>query len=283
MADDRPARGQEPRGAQDPGNAWASTVNRLIRISFGPFQLLDLKPGDGRARASGACCASSSARQAAAELGIADGRGDAPARRASRHRPSQRAGHEDRRRPVPRARRSPRRATTARARPPTACARRCSTSWRTASPDFALEGVQGARPVRRHRRARPRGAVARRGLLPVRRGGCARRAALIRRNVEAFGLTGVTKIFRRDATDLGAARPNGLLAGLPRSALRPRAWPNARWPRPPRRLAGRRAPSPSSRSARARPSPCPCIHLPSTSAPGATRKCCSPASPAAEP
>jgi 16S rRNA (guanine966-N2)-methyltransferase len=29
--------------------------------------------------------------------------------------------------------------------------------------------------------------------------------ALIRRNVEAFGLTGVTRIFRRDATDLGPA------------------------------------------------------------------------------
>jgi len=33
--------------------------------------------------------------------------------------------------------------------------------------------------------------------------------ALIRRNVEAFGLTGVTKIFRRDATDLGPAGRNG--------------------------------------------------------------------------
>ena len=29
--------------------------------------------------------------------------------------------------------------------------------------------------------------------------------ALIRRNVESFGLTGVTRIFRRDATDLGPA------------------------------------------------------------------------------
>ncbi|MCB1503724.1 MAG: 16S rRNA (guanine(966)-N(2))-methyltransferase RsmD [Hyphomicrobiaceae bacterium] len=29
--------------------------------------------------------------------------------------------------------------------------------------------------------------------------------ALIRRNVEAFGLTGVTRLFRRDATDLGPA------------------------------------------------------------------------------
>ncbi len=33
--------------------------------------------------------------------------------------------------------------------------------------------------------------------------------ALIRRNVEALGLTGVTKIFRRDATDLGAAGSRG--------------------------------------------------------------------------
>jgi 16S rRNA (guanine966-N2)-methyltransferase len=36
---------------------------------------------------------------------------------------------------------------------------------------------------------------------------------LIRRNVEAFGLTGVTKIFRRDATDLGPA-PNRGTYGL---------------------------------------------------------------------
>lgn len=32
---------------------------------------------------------------------------------------------------------------------------------------------------------------------------------LIRRNVEAFGLTGVTRIFRRDATDLGPAQNRG--------------------------------------------------------------------------
>ena len=32
--------------------------------------------------------------------------------------------------------------------------------------------------------------------------------ALIRRNIEALGLTGVTKIFRRDATDLGPAGRN---------------------------------------------------------------------------
>lgn len=33
--------------------------------------------------------------------------------------------------------------------------------------------------------------------------------ALIRRNVETFGLTGVTRIFRRDATDLGPAAQMG--------------------------------------------------------------------------
>lgn len=33
--------------------------------------------------------------------------------------------------------------------------------------------------------------------------------ALIRRNIEAFGLTGVTRIFRRDATDLGPAAQMG--------------------------------------------------------------------------
>jgi 16S rRNA (guanine966-N2)-methyltransferase len=37
--------------------------------------------------------------------------------------------------------------------------------------------------------------------------------AAIRRNVEALGLTGITKIFRRDATDLGAAGRHGA-AGL---------------------------------------------------------------------
>ena len=43
------------------------------------------------------------------------------------------------------------------ARPPTACARRCSRSWATAS-----HGRARARPVRRLGRARPRGALARR-------------------------------------------------------------------------------------------------------------------------
>jgi 16S rRNA (guanine966-N2)-methyltransferase len=33
--------------------------------------------------------------------------------------------------------------------------------------------------------------------------------AVIRTNIESFGLTGVTKIFRRDATNLGASAQNG--------------------------------------------------------------------------
>ncbi len=36
--------------------------------------------------------------------------------------------------------------------------------------------------------------------------------ALVRRNIEAFGLTGVTRIFRRDATDLGPAGNMGKFA-----------------------------------------------------------------------
>ena len=64
-----------------------------------------------------------------------------------------------------------------------------------------------ARPVRRHRRARPRGAVARRGLRAVRRrrrrGARARCAATSRRSA----LGGATKVFRRDATKLGPAHP----------------------------------------------------------------------------
>jgi len=34
-------------------------------------------------------------------------------------------------------------------------------------------------------------------------------SGLIRRNIEAFGLTGITKVFRRDATDLGPAGTRG--------------------------------------------------------------------------
>ncbi len=57
--------------------------------------------------------------------------------------------------------------------------------------------------------------------------------ALIRSNIEAFGLTGVTRIFRRDATDLGpAGTVRAVPPRLPRSALRQglrRARAHAHW------------------------------------------------------
>ena len=68
-------------------------------------------------------------------------------------------------------------------------------------------GRARARPVRRHRRARARGAVARRGVRAVRRrrrrGARAACAAMSMRSA----LGGATKIFRRDATRLGPAHP----------------------------------------------------------------------------
>ena len=65
-------------------------------------------------------------------------------------------------------------------------------------------GHARARPFRRHRRARHRGDLARRGARAFRRDGVEGRG-LIRQNIEALGLTGVARILRRDATDLGRA------------------------------------------------------------------------------
>ena len=48
--------------------------------------------------------------------------------------------------------------------------------------------------------------------------------ALLRNNVEALALGGVTKVYRRDATNLGAgASDRAVLAGVSRSALRKKA------------------------------------------------------------
>ena len=67
------------------------------------------------------------------------------------------------------------------------------------------------------------------------------RAPLIRRNVEAFGLTGITKIFRRDATKLGPAGNRGSFGlRLPRSALRQGPGRAGAGLRRRRRLAGAR-------------------------------------------
>ena len=47
------------------------TVNRLIRVSFGPFQLLDIKPGEVE-HVKRSVLREQLGRQAAADLGIAD-------------------------------------------------------------------------------------------------------------------------------------------------------------------------------------------------------------------
>ena len=79
---------------------------------------------------------------------------------------------------------------------------------------------EGLRPLRRHRRARHRSAVARRGIrLLV--DDSAESRALIRTNVEALGLTGVTKIWRRDATDLGPMQPAAAARSTSPSSIRP--------------------------------------------------------------
>ena len=52
LADGGDPRGQEPRGAPGAARRSGSTVNRLIRVSYGPFQLGDLEPGGGRGGAA---------------------------------------------------------------------------------------------------------------------------------------------------------------------------------------------------------------------------------------
>ena len=56
--------------------------------------------------------------------------------------------------------------------------------------------------------------------------------ALLRNNVEALGLGGVSKVYRRDATDLGPAHPMRAVFAW-RFSIRPmaRGWPRRRWPR----------------------------------------------------
>ena len=102
--------------------------------------------------------------------------------------------------------------------------------------------------------------------------------ALIRRNVEAFALTGTTKIFRRDATSLGPAgsqQPFGLafLDSPYGKGLAERALGLGRR----RRLARASAPSASSRSARASRFRSPPNLQSWTAAAGAIRRCCLPA------
>ena len=96
-----------------------------------------------------------------------------------------------------------RRATSG--RPRTACASRCSISWsmpmtirsRTRACSICLPAP--ARSASRRSRAARRSRCS--STTAPRRGRC------LRNNVEALGLGGVTKVYRRDAGDLGPAHP----------------------------------------------------------------------------
>ena len=137
-------------------------------------------------RAAGARAALS----AVIDCSIRISRARARAARAMRCRALRRRASADpglsvrvRRRHIPGARRCERqRGEQARARPPTACARRCSRSWPRS------RGRARARPVRRVRRARDRGALARGGASATFVDSAAAAVAVIRRNLAELGL-----------------------------------------------------------------------------------------------
>ena len=164
-------------------------TNRLIRISYGPFQLGDL-PAARSARSAAACCATSSARSSRRRPApisrrrsvapAAEPRRAAPAEAAARGRTpcaSSAVSSAAGRSPTPRF-------ATPSGRPPTVCARRSSTSsptpMATRSPARAssTSSPAPARSASRRCRAAPRYA------LFVEEGVEAR--GLIRRNVEAL-------------------------------------------------------------------------------------------------
>ena len=220
-------------------------TNRLIRISYGPFQLGDLpraRSREIRGRVLRDQLGAKLAEAAGADFEAPLRQPPPPKRRRGRRAAASRVkprrgsravrivGGEFRGRPLADARA---RATSA--RPPTACARRSSTSSPTAYGDpvsgarvldlFAGTGALGLEAL-------SRGAAY---ALFVEEGVEAR--GLIRRNVEALGLTGRTRIFRRDATALGPAgtvAPFGLVfadppygAGPRRAGASPRPAPAA--------------------------------------------------------
>ena len=72
--------------------------------------------------------------------------------------------------------------------------------------------------------------------------------AAIRRNVEALSLTGVTKIWRRDATRLGEPERFSPSTSSSATRLMARASANGLWPRPPPGVGWPKAPLPCLRS-----------------------------------
>ena len=142
---------------------------------------------------------------------------------------------------------APRRATSA--RPRTGCARRFSTSSPIALPTVSKARACSTCSPAPARSGSRRCRAARRSALFVDNGVEAR--ALIRDNVEALALGGVTRIFRADATKLGKA-PAGPAVHASPFSIRPmgRASPVPRSARSSRAAGSRRARSSSSRRPR---------------------------------
>src|SRR5262249_42602035 len=212
-------------------------VNRLIRVSFGPFQLADLAPGEiaevktralreqlGERLISMAGGGSSGptrhARGPAPPARAARRQPQAPPRRSRAHRPGRACGAGKTAPPPARARRAAlmrivggRLRGRALAAPKSQAIRPTADRLREALFNILVHAygdpVTGARVLDLF--AGP-GAL---GLEALSRGAAfalfiddgAEARALLRENVAALGLGGVTRIFRRDACKLGPAHP----------------------------------------------------------------------------
>ena len=149
VAHDRHARGQEPRGAQACSRTFGLEVNRLIRISFGPFQLLDLKPGEAEP-VKRRVLADQLGPQLAAEFGLVESRLRARTATAPQAHGAGRGASAARRRDDMRVVGGKFRGRALAAPEPRGSApdvgprarSRCSTFSRTASTGFDIEGAR---------------------------------------------------------------------------------------------------------------------------------------------
>ena len=129
-------------------------VNRLIRVSFGPFQLGELAEGRGRGGARRACCASSSARSSRARRARISPRPIVRARRRRLARGDARSARASKRRGAPQ---SAKRAREARQRGMAATARRTARREKTAP--RAAPSARRRRAARMSRNGAARAAI----------------------------------------------------------------------------------------------------------------------------